>query len=284
MLRRWPALLVFAIVIGLAGFALVRGGAGFASRLISVAAPPAPQTFDVAGPSPRLGVEVLSVRPHDRSAFTQGLLLHNGLLYESTGLVGESSLREVDPTSGAVLRRLTVDPPIFAEGLARVDDRLIQLTWLNGVAFVYDLATFSRIEEHRYTGEGWGLCYDGTRLVMSDGSSQLFFRDPWTFDLVGQVAVTRDGQPVTRLNELECVGDEVYANVWQTDDIVRIERDSGRVLATIDAGGLLPPEDAPARAPDDVLNGIAYDPVTATFLITGKRWPRLYEVRFVPKG
>jgi glutaminyl-peptide cyclotransferase len=283
-LRSWPVLLIFALVFGLAGVALIHGDAASVGQRVSVATPPAPQVSGVSSPAQRLGVEVLSVRPHDRAAFTQGLLLHNGLLYESTGLVGESSVREVDPISGAVLRRVAIDPPIFAEGLARVDDRLIQLTWLNGVAFVYDLVTLNRMQEHRYTGEGWGLCYDGTRLVMSDGSSQLFFRDPTTFDLIGQVAVTRDGQPVARLNELECVGDDVYANVWQTDEIVRVERESGRVLASIDASGLMSSEDARARSPDDVLNGIAYDPDAGTFLITGKRWPTMYEVRFVPKA
>jgi len=284
MARRWPALLAMAVAAGLVVFALVRGDSGLAGQRTSGAEPLGPQASAVVAASQRLGLEVLSVRPHDRSAFTQGLLLHNGLLYESTGLVGESSLREVDPHSGAVLRRMTVDPPVFAEGLALVDDRLIQLTWQSGVAFVYDLASFGKIQELRYTGEGWGLCYDGNRLVMSDGSNQLFFRDPGTFDLVGQIPVMRDGLPVTRLNELECVGDEVYANVWQTDEIVHIERDTGRVLATIDASGLLSPEEARARAPDDVLNGIAFDADTGTFLITGKRWPRLYEVRFVPKG
>ena len=284
MLRTWPVLLIFALVFGLAGIALIHGDAESVGQRVSDAAPQVARVSGVAGPAQRLGVEVLSVRPHDRAAFTQGLLLHNALLYESTGLVGESSLREVDPSSGEVLRRVTIDPPIFAEGLARVDDRLIQLTWLNGVALVYDVATLSRLREHPYTGEGWGLCYDGTRLVMSDGSSQLFFRDPVTFELIGQVAVTRDGQPVPRLNELECVGDDVYANVWQTDEIVRVDRDSGRVLASIDASGLLSPEAARLRSPDDVLNGIAYDADTGTFLITGKRWPSLYEVRFVPKG
>jgi glutaminyl-peptide cyclotransferase len=253
----------------------------------TAAAPPGGSSSAVQGAragsaAGHLVVRVLDVRPHDRAAFTQGLLLSNGLLYESTGLVGESSLREVDPGSGEVLRRVDVPAPIFAEGLAQVDDRLIQLTWQNGVANVYDRSTFQPIGEYRYSGEGWGICYDGQRLVMSDGSNQLFFRDPLTFDLLGQVSVLRDGQPVVRLNELECVGDQVYANVWQTDEIVEIDRDSGRVLATIDASGLLSPEELATRSADDVLNGIAYDPASDTFLITGKRWPRLYQVTFAP--
>lgn len=276
--RSLPALLAIAVAAVLAVFALSRSGSGLAVQRDVVLEPPAPQTSAPVSGSQRLGLEVLSTRPHDTSAFTQGLLLYDGLLYESTGLVGSSTVREVNPATGEVLRRVDVPPPIFAEGLARVGARLIQLTWQNGVAFVYDLATFERTGEYRYSGEGWGLCYDGQRLVMSDGSNQLFFRDAQTFDLLGQVNVLRDGQPVSRLNELECVGDQVYANVWQTDEIVDIERDTGRVLATIDASGLFAADERP-RSPDDVLNGIAYDPEKGTFLITGKRWPRLFEVR-----
>ena len=284
--RRLPPLLAFALAAGIVVFALVRSGSGLADRDA-----PSDRSSAVAAPTARsapepssqlLRLEVISVRRHDPTAFTQGLLLSGGLLYESTGLVGESSLREVDPATGEVLRRIDVPPPIFAEGLALVDERLIQITWMNGVAFVYDRASFERTGEFRYTGEGWGICFDGQRLVMSDGSNQLFFRDPQTFDLLGQVSVLRDGQPVPRLNELECVGDQVYANVWQTDEIVAIERDTGGVRATIDAAGLLSAEELLARSRDDVLNGIAYDPDTDTFLITGKRWPRLYEVKFIP--
>ena len=279
MRRPLLAVLIFAIFAGLIASACA--GLGSAAQR---EAPPEPKTqvSGVQASGQRLGLEVVSAWPHDRSAFTQGLVLSGGLLYESTGLVGESSLREVDPITGQVLRRLDVPPPIFAEGLALVDGRLIQITWQTGVAFVYDLASFEKIGEFHYGGEGWGICYDGQRLVMSDGSSQLFFRDPQTFEPLGQVSVLRDGQPVARLNELECVGDQVYANVWQTDEIVDIERDSGRVVATIDASGLLSTEEIRTRSPDDVLNGIAYDAESNSFLITGKRWPRLYQVRFVP--
>ena len=274
-------LLRSALLTGVLALAV---GCGASGGYLSAEPPtPAVQGAQVASSATaqRLGVQVLSVRPHDPGAFTQGLLSNGGLLYESTGLVGQSSLREVDPGSGDVVRRLDVPPPIFAEGLALVGDRLIQITWQNGVAFVYDRATFDKIGEFQYTGEGWGLCFDSQRLVMSDGSNQLFFRDPQTFDLLGQVSVLRDGQPVVRLNELECVGDQVYANVWQTDEIVKIDRDSGRVTATIDASGLLSPQEQISRSADDVLNGIAYDPDSGTFLVTGKRWPRLYEVSFV---
>jgi glutaminyl-peptide cyclotransferase len=218
------------------------------------------------------------VRPHDRSAFTQGLLLHEGTLYESTGQYGQSSLRQVDPATGEVLRRVDVPAELFAEGLALVADRLVQLTWREGVARVYDRDTFELVDELAYDGEGWGLCYDGQRLVMSDGSDTLFFRDPETFELLGQVSVTRAGLPVSRLNELECVGEDVYANVWTTEEIVQIDKASGAVEATIVAAGLLTPEE---REGTDVLNGIAYDPETGTFLITGKFWPKLFEVRFI---
>lgn len=227
----------------------------------------------------RLRAEVLTVIPHDREAFTQGLVWHDGTLYESTGLYGRSSLREVDRFTGEVRRERRLDPSLFGEGLARVGDRLIQLTWQQGIALVYDLPTFDRVGEHSYTGEGWGLCFDGEQLVMTDGSSDLAFRDPETFAPLGRVAVTLNGRPVERLNELECVGDRVYANIWMTDLIVRIDPRTGRVDAVIDAAGLLAPEE---RWGTDVLNGIAYDQDNGTFLVTGKLWPKLFEVRFVP--
>jgi len=225
----------------------------------------------------RLRVEVIAVLPHDRGAFTQGLLWHAGNLYESTGLQGASSLRQLDET-GDVMRIVRLDPVLFGEGLARVGDRLIQITWQHGIALVYDLHSFEKVHEFRYTGEGWGICYDGQRLVMSDGSSGLSLRDPQTFEVVGTIAVTLEGRPIDRLNELECVGDHVYANVWLTDTIVRIDQRTGRVDATIDASGLLTREE---RLGADVLNGIAFDLDRDRFLITGKLWPKLFEVRFV---
>jgi glutamine cyclotransferase len=241
------------------------------------AAPAAP-----AAPSAqRLKARVLSVRPHDSGAYTQGLVWAPGKLYESTGLYGRSSLREVDPHTGEVRRLLDVPQGFFAEGLAQVGEQLVQLTWKEGVAFVYDVHTFQRTGEHAYTGEGWGLCNDGHRLVMSDGSDQLTFRDLHTFARLGSVAVRRDGLPARNLNELECVGREIYANVWQTDEILRIDPATGQVTAVIDARGLLSAEEL---AHADVLNGIAYDPVKKTFLITGKLWPKMFEVEFVPAG
>ncbi len=227
----------------------------------------------------RLRVDVLGVRPHDPAAFTQGLVWHAGALYESTGQYGQSTLREVDPATGEVRRQIELPPEQFGEGLALIGDRLVQVTWREHVASVYDRRTFELIDEFGYETEGWGLCFDGEQLVMSDGSPNLYFRDPDTFEIVGRIAVTLDGVPLGRLNELECVGDVVYANVWQTDLIARVNKGTGAVEAAIDASGLLTGSEAQGA---DVLNGIAFDSRNNTFLITGKWWPKLFEVRFVP--
>lgn len=230
-------------------------------------------------PQGPLVVEVVSERPHDRNAFTQGLVWHDGQLYESTGIYGRSSLRRVDPQTARVLQEVKLPGELFGEGLALVDERLIQLTWREQVARVYDRATLRLIEEHRYVGEGWGLCYDGQKLIRSDGSWMLTFHEAARFAVQGQLTVKRDDELVTSLNELECVGDQIYANVWQSNEIVRIDAATGQVTATIDASGLLSAEEASQA---DVLNGIAYDAQAGTFLITGKLWPKLFEVRFVP--
>jgi glutamine cyclotransferase len=229
-------------------------------------------------PAERLRVEVIRSYPHDRGAFTQGLLLDNGKLFESTGQVGQSSLREVELATGRVIRRVSVPAPIFAEGLAVVGDTLIQLTWQNGRALVYNKNRFTRTSEFAYKGEGWGLCTMGDQLVMSDGSANLTFRSVKDFSVIRTLAVTLDGQPLEQLNELECVGRDVYANVWMKDVIVRIDSKSGRVTQHIDAPNLLSPIE---RQGVDVFNGIAYDPADRTFLVTGKYWPKLFRVRFV---
>lgn len=227
----------------------------------------------------RLKLKIVSVRPHDPQAFTQGLVWDKGTLFESTGLYGTSTLREVDPRSGKVKRSRGVPQEDFAEGLALVGDRLIQLTWKEQRALVYRRADFQPDGELRYDGEGWGLCYDGRRIIMSNGSDRLLFRDPKTFALLGDVQVTLAGKPVWALNELECVGGVVYANVWQEDNILRIDPATGKVTAVVDASGLLTPEE---RRRTDVLNGIAWDPKAKTFLITGKLWPKMFEVKFEP--
>lgn len=226
----------------------------------------------------RLKVQVVRSYPHDRAAFTQGLVLEGGTLFESTGLVGQSSLREVEITTGRVIRKVDVAPPVFAEGLALLGNSLVQLTWQSGRALVYDKRSFARTGEFTYRGEGWGLCTAGRDLVMSDGSSTLTFRRAKDFSITRTLPVTLDGRPLEHLNELECVGSDVYANVWMRDIIVRIDTKTGRVTERIDAPNLLSPIE---RQGVDVLNGIAYDPSDRTFLITGKLWPKLFRVRFV---
>ncbi len=240
-----------------------------------------PATTASAAPAPRrLAVRVVAVYPHDPEAFTQGLVWHRGALYESTGLYGSSTLRRVDLATGAVERRVDLPARLFGEGLALVGARLVQLTWQEGLALSWDVERFEPRGERRYQGEGWGLCYDGRRLVMSDGSGRLTFRDPESFAVIGELAVTVDGRPAERLNELECVGGEIWANVWGSGDVLRIDAASGRVTAVADASGLLSPLE---RAGTDVLNGIAHRPETGTFLLTGKLWPKLFEVAFEPE-
>jgi putative peptide zinc metalloprotease protein len=221
---------------------------------------------------------VLAELPHDPAAFTQGFELADGVLYEGTGLEGSSQLRELDPDTGQVRRAAPVPGRFFGEGITVVGARVWQLTWKDGVVLEWDRASLTVRRQVPLSGEGWGLCLDGARLVRSDGSDRLRFHHPDTFAEQGAVAVTLDGGPVTRLNELECVDGQVWANVWQTDRIVRIDPDDGRVTAVVDATGLL---DAGRRRGADVLNGIAAEP-DGTFLITGKRWPVTFRVRFVP--
>lgn len=239
---------------------------------------PEPSPASNEPPEPMVA-RVIKRHPHDTGAFTQGLLWHEGAIYESTGQYGESTLRIVELKTGQVLDQEPLGRSYFGEGLARVDDRLVQLTWRSGVALWWRLSDLEQLETVRYEGEGWGLCYNGTDLVMSNGSSTLAFRDPNTFELRRQVRVTQEGRSIMFLNELECVDGDVYANVWRTDDVLRIDPVTGRVTAVIDASGLLDAEDRPGT---DVLNGIAYVPETKRFLLTGKRWPYLFEVEFVP--
>ncbi len=243
------------------------------------AAPVAP-TIPAAGARPieNLAVRVLATRPHDAGSYTQGLLWHEGKLYESAGQYGRSDLREVDPQTGKVLRRMALPGNVFGEGLALVGTRLFQLSWREGVAFSWDLPALAQGPEFRYAGDGWGLCFDGKRLVRSDGTDVLTFHDPATFGETGRLSIRRAGQPVFFLNELECVGSEIYANVYQSDEIVRIDAATGEVTATIDASGLITQEERMAGA--EVLNGIAWNPAQKFFYVTGKLWPKVFEVRF----
>lgn len=230
--------------------------------------------------APRWRVEVVATHPHDPGAFTQGFEVAGPVLYEGTGKEGQSWVRATDLASGAELARADLPAPLFGEGLTRSGDTVWQLTWKDGVAIDRDPATLAERRRVSYRGEGWGLCdRDGT-LVMSDGTDTLTFRDPASFDITGAVRLTSHHD--ARLNELDCAPDgSVYANNWRTDEILRIDPDTGAVSAVIDASGLLPAEQ---RANADVLNGIAHLPGTDRFLLTGKYWPTTFEVRFEPEG
>jgi glutaminyl-peptide cyclotransferase len=235
------------------------------------------QTKSSQAKAPVHGYKVVHEYPHDPNAFTQGLIYRDGNLYESTGLVGKSSLRKVALTTGRVLKETTVPEPYFAEGLTDFREQLVQLTWVSHRGFVYDLSTFRKEGEFRYQGEGWGLTHDARNLIMSDGSDTLRYLDPNTFRTVRKMQVSDGGAPVTNLNELEYIQDEIFANVWETDLIARISPLTGRVDSWIDLSGLLPLSE---RTPEtDVLNGIAYDAKTNRIFVTGKRWPKLFEIR-----
>lgn len=215
--------------------------------------------------------------PHDRAAFTQGLAFdEEGALYESTGQRGQSSLRRVELSTGAVKQRHDLAPALFGEGITVFADRIIQLTWQAGRAFVYDKASFDLLHEFAYRTEGWGLTHDGRRLIMSDGTATLYFRRPDTFTETSRVTVRDHRGPVIRLNELEYVRGEILANIWQTDRVARIDPQTGHVIGWIELAGLLQPSDR--HQPVDVLNGIAYDPRTDRLFVTGKWWPRLFEI------
>jgi len=235
----------------------------------------------VQHPARAMRVDVVAAYPHDPTAFTQGLHYENGVLYESTGLEGESTIRRVDPNTGRVLQRVAIASDLFAEGIARTPQDLIQLTWQNDTGLVWDPATLALRRSFTYKGDGWGLCYDGTSLVMTDGSPVLMFRAPETFEVRRTVRVTLDDAPLKWVNELECVDGSLYGNVWRRDFIVKIDPATGIVREKIDASGLLTAVEAKDA---DVLNGIAYDRTDDTFYITGKRWPKLFKVRFVPVG
>jgi glutamine cyclotransferase len=225
--------------------------------------------------------EVVQAWPHDTTAFTEGLLFRHGDLLESTGLNGESTLRDVDLATGRVLKEISVPAQYFGEGLTVMGSHAYQLTWQNGIGFIYDADTFQLQGQFAYTGEGWGLTTDGRWLILSDGTSRIRFLDPATFKVVRTIDVTQAGRPVERLNELEWVKGEVFSNVWQTDEIMRIDPATGKVRGVIDLTGLLSPGD---RRPDtDVLNGIAYDDAGDRLFVTGKRWPKVFEIRLKPK-
>ena len=226
--------------------------------------------------SPASDYRIVRRIQHDPQAYTQGLLYHQGMLYESTGLYGESSLRRLDPESGRILQQRALAPELFGEGLALVGERLIQLTWRAGRALVYRRDDFASLTEYRYDTEGWGLTHDGRQLIMSDGSARLYFRDPTSFALRRTVTVTDAGRPVPRLNELEYIDGEVWANVYLTSRIVRIDPADGTVRAWLDLGALPPAGDR--HGGEDVLNGIAYDADGGRLFVTGKRYAYIYQI------
>ena len=228
------------------------------------------------------GYQIVHTYPHDPKAFTQGLIYVDGHLYESTGLNGRSSLRMVNLTSGDVLQKHDLPQEYFGEGLTDWDSTLIQLTWTSHIAFVYDRFSFSLQRMFHYDGEGWGLTHDQTNLILSDGTSYLQFLDPKSFRVVRRLHVVDDsGHPVENLNELEYIHGEIYANVWQTDEIVRISPRSGKLLGRIDLAGIVDKRELTGEGA--VLNGIAYDATTDRLFVTGKLWPKLFEIKIVPR-
>ncbi len=224
--------------------------------------------------------DVISTYPHDPAAFTQGLVYHQGVLYESTGLNGQSSLRQVELETGKVMKRVNVPSAHFAEGLALFNNRLYQLTWQTQTTFVYDPDSFAQLRTFNYSGEGWGLTHNGQSLSMSNGSNQIRFLDPETFQVQRTISVTENDRAVSMLNELEFIKGEIYANIWLTDRIARIDPASGRVSGWVNLAGLLTPEE---RNRADVLNGIAYDEANDRLFVTGKNWPKLFQIKLISR-
>lgn len=232
--------------------------------------------------APVLGYEVVNEYPHDRIAYTQGLVYVDGLFYEGTGLYGHSTLRQVDPEKGTILKKINIGTKYFGEGITLFGDRIVQLTWREHAGFVYDKERLDMIANFYYPTEGWGITTDGSRLIMSDGTSNLHFLNPESFERMGSITVSDHGSPVSRLNELEYIKGEIYANVWPTDKIAIISLRTGEVRAWIDLKGILPALHKMQGA--EVLNGIAYDKLGDRLFVTGKLWPKLFEINLVGKN
>jgi len=230
--------------------------------------------------SPLMTYSVVHRYPHDPEAFTQGLIYRDGFLYESTGLYGKSSLRKVELITGKVLKNKSIPPEYFSEGLTEWKHKLLQLTWREKTAFIYALDTFKLIGKFAYPTEGWGLTNDGATLILSDGTPTLYFLDPNTFRVIRRLSVNDRGIRISQLNELEYIRGEIFANIWLTDRIARIDPATGNVLGWIDLAGLYPEKDRTPSA--DVMNGIAYDAGGDRIFITGKQWPFLYEIKLAP--
>lgn len=262
---------------------LAHGGTPTLAAAVTLGAP-SPDQDSAAGASdttPVYGFRVVAAYPHDPFAFTQGLQWVDGELFEGTGLYGRSSLRRVDLETGEVVQQIDLDAEFFGEGIVVVGDRIFQLTWRENTGFIYDRATFAHIGQFTYATEGWGLTYDGEHLLMSDGSAVIYRLDLETQAVVDSFVVRDGTTPVVRLNELEMVGDELFANIWQTDRIARINPQTGQVTGWIDLSGLLAQSPIVPTGPVDVLNGIAYDAATGRLWVTGKLWPVLFEIEIV---
>jgi glutamine cyclotransferase len=231
----------------------------------------------VSAGAPRFSVEVVQTYPHDANAFTQGLIFRDGKLLESTGKEGRSSLRSVDLASGKVLKQVDVAPEYFAEGMTVLNGKIYQLTWQHQLGFIYDYWTFQPLGQFNYGGEGWGLTNDGTSLILSDGSNRLRFLDPSTFKVTKTIAVTDGGKRVNKLNELEFINGEIYANIWRDQQIATIDPSSGAVTAWIDCSSLW--SRSGAHDEEAVLNGIAVDETSGRLFVTGKLWPKLFEIK-----
>lgn len=260
----------------------LRGPRALLGALVLLAAVLGLPVAQAASAIPVYGFEVVRSFPHDPNAFTQGLFYKGGVLYESTGLEGRSSVRKVRLETGEVLQQVQLPPELFGEGIVDWGPRLIGLTWQTQVGYVLDLENFSFVQRFGYAGEGWGLTRNNLELVMSDGTAELRFLDPNTLKEKRRLKVTADGRPVDQLNELEWVDGEVYANIWQTDRIARIDPKTGKVVGWIDLTGLLPARERVAGH-TDVLNGIAYDATSRRLFVTGKFWPKLYQIRLIKR-
>jgi len=266
MKMRKSVILSVAIFLAIASFALVP----------SLAAENA-VNLNHSSPAPVYGYKIINVYPHDKTAFTEGLVYDGKILYESTGLYDNSTLRQVDLTTGRILKLYRLPDEFFGEGLTLWKDQLIQLTWQSGIGFVYNNKSFNQTGTFSYSGEGWGITSDGKRLIMSDGSDTLYFLNPDTFDDTGSIRVMENGNPVNQLNELEYIKGKVYANVYLTSRIAIISPETGEVTGWIDLQGLVDREDQLGNV--DVLNGIAYEADKDLLLVTGKFWPELFEIK-----